>query len=123
MPDNFRRPGALRERMHFQRRGDGDDGMGGPPQPGTGEFATVFTASAGLRPRVGGEAVDAARLGGRQPFVMTVRYSEQMAEVTPAWQLLDARKEGRVLSIISPLADPDGKNQWLEFLAVEGASS
>lgn len=123
MAENNRRAGALRERLHFQRRGDGDDGMGGPPQPGTGEFATVFTASAGLRPRVGGEAVDAARLGGRQPFVMTVRYSQQMADVTPAWQLLDARNEGRVLSIISPLADPDGKNQWLECLVQEGPPS
>ena len=122
MPENFRRAGALRERLHFQKRGDLEDGWGGVT-PGAGPFETVFTVSAGMRPRTGGEEVTAARLAGRQPYVVTVRNSSQTRQVTTAWQLVDARNENRVFAITSPLADPDGKNQWLEFLAVEGEAS
>jgi head-tail adaptor len=122
MPENFRRAGALRERLHFQRRVNGNDGMGGTI-PGAGAFATVFTVSAGLRPRTGGEAVTAARLDGRQPFIVTVRWARHMLDVTTAWQLVDARNSNRVLNIVSPPADPDGCNQWLEFIAEEGRPS
>ena len=122
MAENFRRAGALRERMHFQKRGDLDDGWGGVT-PGAGPFETVFTVSAGMRPRTGGEEVTAARLAGRQPYVVTVRNSSQTRAVSTAWQLVDARNETRVFAITSPLADPDGKNQWLEFIAVEGGVS
>lgn len=123
MAENFRRAGALRERLYFQQRGDGDDGMGGPGMPGAGEFETSFTASAGMKPRTGGEGVDAARLNGTQPFVVTVRNTSKTREITVAWQLVDARNEARIFAVVSPPADPDGKNQWLEFLATEGAPS
>lgn len=122
MADNTRRSGALRERLHCQMAATLDDGWG-TPLPGAGEFATQFTVSAGMRPRTGGEGVDAARLGGRQPFVVTVRNSPQTRQITTAWRLVDARNIVRVFAITSPPADPDGKNQWLEFLAEEGAIS
>ena len=38
-------------------------------------------------------------------------------------QLVDARDESRVYAVTSPPADPDGRNQWLEFLATEGEQS
>jgi head-tail adaptor len=122
MADAERRHGALRERLHFQKRGDGDDGMG-TVIPGIGDFETVFTAYSGMRPRTGGEEVTAARLAGRQPYVVTVRNSSQTRAVTTAWRLVDARNENRIFAISSPLADPDGKNQWLEFIATEGEAS
>lgn len=122
MVENFRRAGALRERVHCQFAAGGDDGWGGQPLPGAGEFATQFTIAAGMRPRTGGEEVDAARLGGRQPFVVTVRNTSQSRQITTAWRLVDARNANRVLAVTSPPADPDGKNQWLEFLAVEGVN-
>ncbi|KKB81020.1 phage head-tail adapter protein [Devosia soli] len=118
MPDN-RRAGALRERVHCQMAEPQDDGWG-TPLPGAGAFVTKFTISAGLKPRTGGEGVDAARLGGTQPFVVTVRNTSQTRQITTAWRLVDARNENRIFAITSPPADPDGKNQWLEFLAVEG---
>lgn len=123
MAENSRRAGALRERLHFQQRGDGDDGMGGPPTAGQGEFATVFTNSASMKPRTGGEGVDAARLNGRQPYVVTVRNTPETRSITVAWQLVDARNESRVFAVVSPPADPDGRNRWLEFLAIEGVPS
>lgn len=119
MPDNNRRAGALRERVHCQMAAALDDGWG-TPLPGAGEFATQFTIAAGMKPRTGGEGVDAARLGGTQPFVVTVRNTSQTRKITTAWRLVDARDENRVFAVTSPPADPDGKNQWLEFLVVEG---
>lgn len=120
MAENFRRAGALRERVHCQFPGEQDDGWGSP-LPGAGEFATQFTVAAGMKPRTGGEGVDAARLGGTQPFVVTVRNTSQTRQITTAWRFVDARNESRVFAVTSPPADPDGRNQWLEFLAVEGA--
>lgn len=122
MAENFRRAGGLRERLHFQQRGDSDDGWGNP-LPGAGPFETQFTYSAGMKPRTGGEGVDAARLTGQQPYVVTVRNTSQTRSITVAWQLVDARDESRVFAVVSPPADPDGRNQWLEFLAVEGRVS
>ena len=119
MAENFRRAGALRERVHCQFAAPLDDGWGNP-LPGAGEFATQFTVSAGMKPRTGGEGVDAARLGGTQPFVVTMRNSSQTRQITTAWRLVDARNANRVFAVTSPPADPDGRNQWLEFLAVEG---
>jgi head-tail adaptor len=122
MAENFRRAGALRERLNCQSRAAGDDGWGNP-LPGQGDFATVFTASAGMRPRTGGEDVTAARLNGQQPYIVTVRNTSQTRTITTGWQLVDARNADRVFAVTSPPADPDGKNQWLEFLAVEGQAS
>ena len=118
MAGSNRRHGALRYRMRFQSRTTMDDGFGNQI-PG-GEFATVKTVAAAMAPRTGGEAVTAARLDGRQPFVVTVRWASWLMNVTHAWRLVDARNENRVLNILSPLADPDGKRQWLEFIAQEG---
>ena len=122
MAENNRRRGALRERISFQSRSSVDDGWGNPI-PGAGPFATVFTVSGSLRPLRGSEAVMADRLAGRQPYVLTVRYSSQVAGVTPAWQIVDANNSNRVLAVVSPLADPDGKNQWLEGIVTEGVAS
>lgn len=116
-----RSAGALRERLHFQRRSLADDGVGNMIP--SGPFETQFTAYASLVPRTGGEEVTAARLGGRQPFVCLMRASAAMGDVTTGWQVVDARNANRVLAIKSPPADPDGKNQWLEFLVEQGVAS
>ena len=122
MPENFRRSGALRERMHLQRRGAGDDGWGNP-LPGGGPFETVDTVSASLQPLRGTEAVQAARLDGRQPYVCRLRNFAVTRQITTAWQLVDARDESRVFAVTSPPADPDGKNAWLEFIVTTGVPS
>lgn len=120
MADSNRRHGALRHKMAFQKRGDGNDGFGNSV-PGTGPFETEFSTWAALRPLRGSEAVMADRLSGRQPYVLTVRYSTHTAGVTPAWRIVDANN--RVYAITSPLADPDGKRQWLEGIVTEGVAS
>lgn len=116
-----RSAGGLREKLHFQSRAMEDDGMGN--QLPVGEFETRFTQSAELKPRVGGEEVTAARLQGKQPYVCGVRFTRQMGDVTVGWQAVDARNPDRVFNVASPPADPDGKNQWLEFIVIDGPVS
>lgn len=111
--------GQLRERLHFQARGTSNDGFGNTH---SGDFQTVFSASGNLRPLRGNESVMAARLEGRQPFVLTVRQSAAARQVNEAWQVVDAR-DGRVFAITAPPVDPDGKNRWLEMLVVQNGRS
>ena len=121
MKNQRRRAGALRDRLHFQSRGTVDDGIGASV-PG-GLFVTQFTAAGNLTPRTGGEEITAARLSGRQPYVLTVRNSVAMRSISAAWQIVDARNANRLFAVVSPPADPDGKNAWLEMLVVEGGFS
>jgi head-tail adaptor len=122
MAKSPRRHGALNQTLLLQRRGDTDDGWGATI-PGGGEFETVAKVAASLIPRTGGEEVTAARLGGRQPYVVCVLNMPVTRQITISWQLVDARNPARVLAVASPPADPDGKGQWLEFIAVDGAPS
>ncbi len=114
--------GMLRDRFHFQKRSDANDGF--RTVKGAGPFSTQFTESIGLEARRGGETVIASKLQGVQPYSALVRWSPKMLAVTNGWQLLDARVGGtRVLNIVSAPADPDGKRQWLEFMVTEGKAS
>lgn len=121
MPENYRRSGALRERVHFQKRGDGDDGLG-TVIPGAGDWETQFTAYASMRPLRGSESVMADRLSGVQPYVLTIRHQRAALGVTTAWRIVDARNDKRTFGLRSPLADPDGRNQWLEGLVSAGTA-
>jgi hypothetical protein len=116
---NNKRHGALRESLHFQKRGTAGDGFGNNV-PGQGPWVTQFTVAASMQPLRGTESVMAARLNGKQPYVVAVRHNDAMRGVTPAWRCVDQRNTNRVFDIASPLADPDGKRQWLEFIAIEG---
>ena len=108
--------GDLRDRLHFQKRGVADDGFGNEV---AGPFVTAFTAAASMLPLAGGEAVQAARLASRQPYVVTIRQSMQARQITTAWRIEDARTPGRYFNITA-VADPDGRRQWLELLVTEG---
>jgi len=114
--------GLRPRRFEFQVRGTGDDGLG-TELPGMGDFETQFTFWASLKPRTGGEGVDAARLSGTQPYIVRVRNSTETRQITTAWQLVDANDGSRFLAVTSPPADPDGKREWLEFIAIEGRVS
>lgn len=121
MVDNRMRAN-LRYLLHFQQRAVADDGFGND-LPGQGPYVTEMTVAAAMRPLRGSESVMAARLSGKQPYVVTVRNHPGMSSVTPAWRIVDARNTNRIFDITSPLSDSDGKRQWLEFVAVEGTPS
>lgn len=80
--------GQLNSRLHLQRRAAAGRDVHGNAQPG--EFETVATVWANLAPRLGGEGVMGGRLQGKQPYVVTVRYSSQTRDITPAWRLEDS---------------------------------
>lgn len=118
-----RRHGALRDRFHFQKRSDADDGFG-TVLPGAGPFVTQFTLNIALDARRGTETVIASRLQGVQPYFVTARWSVQLLGITNAWQLVSAREnDTRVLNVVSIPADPDGQRKWLEFVATMGPPS
>jgi head-tail adaptor len=109
--------GQLKHRMHFQARSLVSDGWGGPELP-TGPYETQFTAAAGLTAIRGGETTMAARLTGRQPYVVRVRQSADTKRVRHDWRIVDART-GAVYEVRSPVHDPDQKRAYLEFVVEE----
>lgn len=114
MPQNNRRAGALRDRVNIQGWTEEPDGYGGTKQV----FGTIATVAVAFQPLRGTESVMASRLAGTQPFVVTARSSMATRAITPAYKLQDARNTARMFDI-KAVADPDGKNQWLELLVVE----
>lgn len=113
--------GSLRRLVHFQKRGDLNDGWGNVT-PGAGPWTTQFTMHAELKAMRGGETVAAARLQGRQPYVCRVRSNASTRMARHDWRLVDAR-DGEVLTLTSPVHDPDGKRAWLEFTVESGVQA
>jgi head-tail adaptor len=111
----------MRERIHFQKRGDSDDGFG-TVIVGAGPFVTLFTEPARLKPGLGSETIIASRLEGIQPYTVTVRSSSRTRDVTTAWQLVDARNAGRVFNIKS-IVNPDEHARYIDLVVVEGEPS
>lgn len=105
----------MREKLHFQARTEVDDGFGNPV---SGPFQTVFTEPARLRPGLGSETVQAARLQGVQPYTITIRSSTRTRQITTAWRAVDARDATRVFDI-KAIANPDEWDMDLSILAVQ----
>lgn len=106
-------------RVHFQSRAVVDDGAGNEV---AGPFETQFTVSASFAPLRGGEEVMAARLGGQQPYIVTVRQSSQTRQATTDWRLVDARDVSRIFNIRA-INDPDGRRAVFEILAQQGVAT
>lgn len=65
----------------------------------------------------GGEAVQSARLEGRQPVVVTVHAGHQTASITPEWRMRDLR-DGRVYAIRT--CPPPGREKFIELTCQSG---
>lgn len=113
----------MREKLHFQKRQLEPDPWGGDPRPG--DFATVFTEPARLKPGLGSETIIASRLAGIQPYTVTVRSSTRTRGVSTAWRVVDARgpqppnEKARVFAIKS-IVNPDEKGRYIDLVVVEG---
>ncbi|MFC7399586.1 phage head closure protein [Chelatococcus sp. GCM10030263] len=106
--------GDLRERFAFDEREETTDDVGNT----VGSWVERFVTAARVRPLKGGEAVMADRLQGRQPVVITIRYFQAAAAVTPAWRARDARS-GRLYNITA-VANMDEHRRYLDLLATTG---
>lgn len=109
--------GELRQRVEFQARGATDDDAGNVE----GDFIVRFVVAAAIIPRLGGEEVMAARLAGRQPVTIRIRYSSQSAQIETDWRVRDVRAD--VLYNIRAVSNPDQKRQYLDLLCEAGVAT
>jgi SPP1 family predicted phage head-tail adaptor len=111
--------GTLRHRVTFAERNTTQDEYGNP-STGWVDRCTVF---AGIFPRLGGEAVDAARLAGRQPVVIRVRKSPDTKRITTDWKATDqAGKEYNIRTAIDPLLGDGAHGFYIDMLAETGVA-
>jgi SPP1 family predicted phage head-tail adaptor len=96
--------GKYRERFAFDfRAASTDDGYGNEQ---AGDWTEAFTVHAEVKPLRGGEIIQAARLAGKQPILVTVRQSSDTVRITPDWRTRDVRT-GVIYNIRSKV-DPRG---------------
>jgi head-tail adaptor len=110
--------GAMRERVRFEARGYVDDGMGNLQ---SGDFAEVYSCAARITPKLGGETVQAARLTGTQPMLITVRMCAVLKGIAADWRVVDVRK--KLAYDIKAISNPDEMRKFIEILAVSGLAT
>jgi head-tail adaptor len=113
--------GDLRYRVKFSERDAiADDGYG---NPSTG-WIDRFTVHANITPaRPGSEAVDAARLAGRQPVTITVRKSPDTVLITTDWKATDTNgAEYNIRSAIDPHLGDSQHGFYIDMLAETGVA-
>jgi SPP1 family predicted phage head-tail adaptor len=111
--------GPLRHRVTFAERDAVEDEFGNVSSGWTDRF----TLSASITPRLGGEAVEAARLAGRQPVIIRVRYSPQTRTVTTDWKA--TAEDGKTYNIRTAADPNDGESRhglWIDMMAETGVA-
>jgi head-tail adaptor len=112
--------GRLRQRLVFRSRVLVEDGMGNSHA----DFVDRFEEPAELIVAgLGSEAVVAARLEGRQPVVIRVRYNSRTVQVQDDWVAVDARNRGIVYVLRAPPVDRIQDRRWLEMPATLGGTA
>lgn len=120
--------GDLRSKVGFYQRGS--VGVNSPPAPDYGdnelEFGSTpdFTCLANIKPRLGGEAVLAARLTGINHVNITVRTSTDTKRVDPTWRCKDERSGAsyNIRSVIDPYEHTSDRGNWIEMLCEKGVA-
>jgi SPP1 family predicted phage head-tail adaptor len=111
--------GDLRHRVTFAERNTIEDEYGNVST----DWTDRFTVAANIIPRLGGEAMDAARLAGRQPVIIRVRHSPDTVQVTTDWKATDqAGKSYNVRTAIDPLMGESRHGMWIDMLAETGVA-
>ena len=120
--------GDLRYRVGFYQRG-GSTPVGSPPPPDYGSSpgypsTPTFIAWGGIRQRLGGEAVLAARLSGKNFVDIVVRQDSQTNAVDVDWMCKNevTGEIYNIRSIIDPDSNtPDHHSYW-EMLCEKGVA-
>ena len=113
------RAGELRERFAFYRRKpltEPGDGYGTTE----GEWLLVFRCRARTIPLRRGETVQAARLSGVQPMILTVRSTMWTRDVATDWRAEDVLT-GKTYNIRT--VEPDPKGASIDMLIEAGVPS
>jgi len=93
-----------------------DEGYGNTTQG----WGNPVTADAAFRFLRGGETVQAARLSGRQPIVVTVHDTAATRAIDTSWRMRTPR-DGKVYNIRSGPV-PTDNHQYLEFTVEAGVA-
>lgn len=111
-------PGDWDYRVTFSQRGTMPPDDYGNVEEG---FVDQFTVWAKLLPLRGGEQVMAARLEGRQPWIITVRRTPETRQITTDWRVVnvdDATQVFNVRSVTPNMTDRD----IIDLLVEEGVA-
>lgn len=108
--------GKFRDLLAFEVRQPIDDGMGNEI---SGPFQEQFRDHAEMAALRGSEAVMASRLGGKQPFLVTVRCHTNTLRITTDWRAVNART-GAVYAITTAVARP--KRDAIDMTCIEGVA-
>ena len=112
---DLRGAGNLRELLSFQKRQEIEDNHGNV----VNDFVEQFRRPAGMSALRGGEAVQASRLQGTQPYIVTVRYDLAVATVTTDWRVVDTRT-GTAYAITTFVPRP--KKDYVDLMCVSGVA-
>jgi head-tail adaptor len=87
-------------------------------------WADRFTVRARITPKHGGEAVEAARLAGRQPVEIRIRYSPDTISIRTGWRATDV--DSGIAFNVRAIADPymggPQHGKWIDVLAEAGVA-
>lgn len=125
MPSPPTRPGRLRSRVRFDKRGVPAVTSPASPDYGNseGDWQSQFTKWAEVRPIKGGEGVIAARLTGRQPVLVFVRSDSETRLVTTDWRAIEVLADGTErLYNIRGVEDMERKNAYLTLICERGVA-
>ena len=111
--------GDLRHRVAFAERDNVEDEFGNV----TAGWTDRFTVAANIIPRLGGEAVEAARLAGRQPVVIRVRVSPDTVQITTDWKATDELgKTYNIRTAVDPLLGNNNHGMYIDMMAETGVA-
>jgi Phage head-tail joining protein len=116
--------GDLRYRVGFYQRGANSPDV---PDYGSGEDyseTASFIVRANIEPRLGGEAILAARLTGKNFVTITVRQSTDTDQVDTDWICKDEDSEEmfNIRSVIDPQQGNARHGFWWEMLCEKGVA-
>jgi head-tail adaptor len=115
--------GQLREKVTFQRPGQGAG-------DGAGNYGTAFADITGaigvhaqLKPIRAGEVVLAEGVQGRRLYEVIVRHTSTLAGITVGDRMVDTRDAARVFNVTAPPVNNDMRNKYLTILVELGGAS
>lgn len=111
------RAGELRERIAFEQREFQSDGYGNQQ---SGTWTEEFRCAARITPSRGAETIQAARLAGKNPVVITVRASSQTSQVRTEWRARDTRSG--VIYNIRSIVNPDEEKIFYDMECDSGVA-
>jgi SPP1 family predicted phage head-tail adaptor len=111
--------GELRYRVTFSERNQVADNYGNV----SSGWVDRFTVWANIIPRLGGEAVLAARLTGQQPVLIRVRKSPDTAKITTDWKATGPdSKVYNIRTCVDPFLGDSDSGMFLDMLAETGVA-